>query len=449
MTAGDGASDELAQFQELIRDEKVYGPPPVDPARRRRRRRRGALVGGIVVVAILALLGAYAGYALSAPVGGAVGVTRLPVPRPPGPAAVALPPEGAAAVSVSGADEYLGPDASGIWASSGGDDPRPIASISKLVTAMVVLDRRPLSGPDDPGPTLTFDASDHALYDKYYVLGATIAEMPTGSSMSEHDALETMLVVSACNYAEAVVEWAFGSQSAFLAATRDWLAANGFPNTRIVEPTGLDARNTSTPSELIALGKRAMADPVIAQIVGMRTLQVPGLPPMSTTNTMLGRDGITGIKTGTLDPSGSNLLYSATLSVGLPNPLTVVGVALGGESRADVDRSVDALLTSIAAGFHDVPLGRQGDEVGTYSTPWGASARMVLGQSASLLTWSDTPVAAAIDTGTLTTGTVGQQVGTATWTAGPNTVTVPVVLDADIAPPDAWWRLTHPFDRGA
>jgi serine-type D-Ala-D-Ala carboxypeptidase (penicillin-binding protein 5/6) len=47
--------------------------------------------------------------------------------------------------------------------------------------------------------------------------------MPAGSSMTEHDAIETMLVVSACNYAEALAGWAFGSNTAFLRAAKTWI----------------------------------------------------------------------------------------------------------------------------------------------------------------------------------------------------------------------------------
>jgi serine-type D-Ala-D-Ala carboxypeptidase (penicillin-binding protein 5/6) len=449
LAPGDETVDELARFRALLDDPADgAGGPGVDPARRRRRRIRGAIIAGTIVLVLVATIGAYAGYTLNAPVGTAVVSTRMPVVTPP-PAASVPMSEGATAVSVAGADAYLGPGAPGVWMASGGDDPHPMASITKLVTAMVVLDAHPLDGPDDPGPTLTFDAHDHALYDKYYVLGATIAAMPAGSSMSLHDAIETMLVVSACNYAEAVAEWAFGSQGAFLRAAERWLEANGFPRTTIVEPTGLDPGSTSPPTELLALGHRAMADPVLARIVGMPRLDVPSLDAMPNTNNLVGRDGITGIKTGTLEGSGSNLLFSATLPVtGLAAPLSIVGVVLGGSTHASVNEDVGALLNGIAEGFHRIPLGQAGDEVGTYTTRWGASARMVLGDGASLLTWSDTPVTVTTETSTLTTGTAGQQVGTATWTAGPESVSVPIVLEGDIPPPTEWWRLTHPFDLG-
>ncbi|MDF2492938.1 MAG: pbpG 2, partial [Microbacterium sp.] len=138
-------------------------------------------------------------WALGAPVASPVGVTRQPDPVSVPATALTLPAEGAAAISVSGADEFLGGGASGIWATSGTDEPRSMGSISKLITALVVLDARPLADAADPGPTLTFDEADNDLYDKYYVMGATIAAMPTGSSMSQHDALAAMLIPSASN----------------------------------------------------------------------------------------------------------------------------------------------------------------------------------------------------------------------------------------------------------
>jgi len=82
--------------------------------------------------------------------------------------------------------------------------------------------------------------------------------------------------------------------------------------------------------------------------------------------------------------------------------------------------------------------------LGTYTTPWGESAQLVLADSASVFTWSDAPIEVTMDITGLRTGTAGEQVGTVTWTAGDSTATVPVVLDAALGQPDAWWRLTHP-----
>ena len=440
-------SDGVSQLTDLMQHEQVIERPEVDPSLRRKRRRRGLLIGGIVTVVVLGLTGGYVGWASSAPIGAATSTTELPEVTPPTAASIAMSPEGASAISVAGGEEYLPPEASGTWATAGGDDVRPIASISKLITALVILSKKPLASADDPGPNITFSKADHALYDKYYVLGATIAPMPTGITMTEHQALEAMLIPSASNYAEAMALWAFGSNGAFVSATKAWLAANGLTHTTIVEPTGIDRRNTSNVTDMMLLARLAVANPAIVQIVARPALSVPGIDAMSNTNTLLGSNGITGLKTGTLSDQ-SNLLFTASLDVGIGDPLSVVGVVLGAFSHDSANRDVMGMLDSVKAGFHDVPVGTRDQVVGTYSTAWGESARMVLASDAAILTWSDTPITASIETTTLTTGKKGDEVGTVTWTAGPNTVTVPVVLEGSISPPDQWWRLTHPSELG-
>ncbi|MEV5070796.1 D-alanyl-D-alanine carboxypeptidase [Microbacterium sp. LMI12-1-1.1] len=451
MTTDQQTPDELSEFADLMRREEEfpgrgYG---VDPRVRRARRRRGWIITAVVFALLLGGSGAYIGWALTAPLAAPDAVvSSTPVGAAPAAATLAFPSQGAAAISVSGGDAYLGPTASGIWATSGTDEARAMASLTKLITAMVILDAKPLADANDPGPTITFDKADHDLYDKYYVMGATIARMPTGSTMSLRDALATMLIPSASNYAEAVSTWAFGSQGAFLDAARRWLSAHGLTGTTIVEPTGISSRNTSTPADLLMIGKLAIAHPAIASIAATPSLSLPGPGGMSNTNTLLGVNGITGLKTGNLGEDSYNLLYSATLDVGAAEPLTVVGVTLGGATRESVNRDVIRTLDSIRAGFQHVPLVSEGREVGSFSTPWGSTARMVVAEDASIFTWSDTPITATMTTTTPQTYEDGEIVGSITWTAGPNTTTVPLEIDGTIIPPTEWWRLTHPSELG-
>jgi D-alanyl-D-alanine carboxypeptidase (penicillin-binding protein 5/6) len=447
MTGNTRNTDGVSQLTELMSHGQTYEPQSIEPEVRRSRRRRGLIVASVILVAIIGLTTGYVAWASNAAVGAASSTSEIPEVAPGPAAAIAMSPEGASMISVSGAEEYLPAEASGNWMASGGDEPRSIASITKLITALVILSAKPLASADDPGPDITFGKADHALYDKYYVLGATIAPMPTGITMSEHQALEAMLIPSASNYAEAMATWAFGSQSAFRAAARDWLAANGMTSTTIVDPTGLDARNTSTPTDMMTLARLAVANPAIVQIVAKPVLAIPGVDQLANTNNLLGTGGVDGLKTGTLNDS-SNLLFTAKLAVGLDEPLSVTGVVLGGFSHESVNLDVTTLLSSIAAGFHDVPVVTDGQVIGRYTTPWGESAQMVVGGDASIFTWSDTPITAELETVTLTTGKKGDTVGTLTFTAGPQTTTVPVFLDRGISPPDQWWRLTHPFELG-
>jgi len=452
VTERTGPTD-LVDFSEMLArgqaDAGGYRFDPLDPvvqARARRRRIRRRVTGLVVLLVIVAAVGTYLPLTLLAPLSPATLSSTKPSFTQPGAVVLTLPSVGEAAVSVTGAEAYprtVGTN--GILASSGGAGPLPIASISKLITALVVLDAKPLTG-TDPGPTLTFSKADHDLYDQYYVLGASIEPMKTGSTLSEHDALALMLVASACNYADAVSTWAFGSRARYLSAVKSWLATHGLTNTTIVEPTGIDPRNVSTPADLIAIGKLAIMNPAVAAIVGSRSITVPGVGSLSNNNISLGSEGINGIKTGTLDTVGSSLLFSATADVGLAKPITIVGVILGGESRESVDRAAQLMVRSIRSGFHTVQLVGDGTVVGRYSTTWKDGARVVTGSRASVLTWSDAPITSKMTIKPVTTATDGSTVGSLDFVVDGAPIAVPLVLDGSISGPDGWWRLTHPHE---
>lgn len=443
--------DDLVDLAEMLRGDRASGAaePAPDPANRRRRRRRVLIATIVAAVVVLAPPAGYVGWALNAPLRPPVAaITAPPAPAAHPPADIRFTPDGVAALSVAGADAYLGTEAAGVWARYGDDEPRPIASITKLVTALVVLDAFPLADPSDAGPTLTFDRADHALYDAYFVRDATIAAMPVGSAMSLRDALATMLVPSASNYAEAIAVWAFGSVDGYRRAADRWLSARGLERTTIVEPTGLDPRNTSTPTDLVSLGRIASDDPTVSAIAAMPSVSFPATGPLANTNGMLGEMGIDGLKTGTLADSGANLLYSATIDVGTDEPLRVIGVALGGASQRSVGASAAGVLQRLVAGFHRTALAQPGQKIGTYSTAWGSSLDVVLADGASLLTWSDTPVVVEMTAREPTSWVDGETIGEVTWTAGPESARAPIVLKGAIEPPTAWWRLTHPGEIG-
>ncbi len=439
----DGTAELDALLSRALVDTRADDPAVIAKARRGRRRRR--IAGGVVALVIVAAFGTYIPLTLLAPLPEAT-LTLAPLEVPPGPAAVvALPTTGSAAVSISGAEAFAALAAQdGILASTGGTDPLPIASITKLVTAMVILDAKPLV-PGDEGPTVTFSEADSDLYDDYYVQQATVQPMRAGSSMSQHDALELMLVASASNYADALSTWAFGSRAGFLAATKVWIAERGLTGTTIVEPTGISARNTSTLVDLISLGRLATADAVIAEIVASPALQVAGFSAANN-NDIVGSYGITGIKTGTLEAAGSCLLFSATLDVGADAPISVIGVALGGASRESVDAAVVALLESLKGGFRDIPTTTAGQVVGRYTTLWGDSSGLVTADDSTVFTYSDAAVSAELDIDPLTTGLAGTTVGAVSFLAETDSASTSIELAEAIREPDEFWRLTHPFE---
>ena len=444
-----GNGDEYHDLAEMFERSQVetYRPDPNDPvfAKKRRRRRRGRwIAAGVVFALVAATVGTYLPLVLLAPVAATPAAFAEPTLETAAAVAFPVPYALATAVSVTGAEEFPGTvGVDGVLNATGGNEARPIASLSKVITALVILAAKPLEA-GQAGPTLNFGKAENDTYDKYYVLGATIAPMKIGSSMSQHDALSMMLMVSASNYAEVTSTWALGSQANVRSATKKWLADNGLTGTTIVEPTGIDPRNVSTPTDLLTIARLAMANPVVAEIVGTKNAQLGSLGMQSNRNPVLGVDGIVGIKTGTLDDAGSCLLFAAVTDVGLDAPITIVGVVLGAPDGGTAGTTARDMIGAITGGFHEVPVVAPGAQLGDYITPWEDAAGIVAGSGGKLLTWSDTPVEVTSTIEPVGIAPEGTEVGSLTFTAGTRTLSVPLELSGAIDGPGGWWRVTHP-----
>jgi serine-type D-Ala-D-Ala carboxypeptidase (penicillin-binding protein 5/6) len=336
----------------------------------------------------------------------------------------------------------------GSLTTSGDANPRSIASISKIVTALVVLQKKPLSGTGDNGPTITFTAEQSALYATYLAQDGEVAAMPTGLQLSEKQAFQVMLLKSANNYAGALALWAFGSMDAYRAAAASWLKANDLDHTTIVEPTGLNPANQSTATDLVHLGELAVANPVVKSIVGTKTATIPTVGQVTNSNALLGIDGVDGIKTGTLDQAGACLLFAATYKRG-GQDVTVIGAMLGGTDHDSLDADVQNLLHSVADNFHVITLANKGQTFGSYTTPWQARTDAVAQRADSVLVWGRTTVSATTKLSSVTFGKRGERVGSVRFTISRHdSVTVPLVLEQTIADPGIWWKWTNPF-KGA
>ncbi|WP_156463646.1 D-alanyl-D-alanine carboxypeptidase family protein [Curtobacterium sp. Leaf183] len=351
--------------------------------------------------------------------------------------ALSFPSYGATAVEATDFPESL---------RTGGDTkPRSIASISKVVTALVVLDAKPLAR-GQAGPTIAFTPEMQGLYAKYLAVNGEVAPMPAGLQLSEYQTLQVMLMKSANNYAGSLAIWAFGSLDAYQKAAATWLDDHGLDDTTIHEPTGLDAGNTSTATDLVDLGQLALANPVVKEVVGTKTVTVPNVGDIENSNKLLGIDGVEGIKTGTLDEAGACLLFAATYERG-GRTVTVIGAMLGGVDHDALDSDVQRLLHSVADNFHVVTLTHAGQSFGTYSTPWKDETDAVSAKASEVLVWGRTSVRAKAQLDSVTLGTKGERVGRVRFTITDHApVSVPLVLEQAIPDPGIWWRWTNPFE---
>jgi len=128
----------------------------------------------------------------------------------------------------------------------------PIASITKLMTAIVVLDAKlPM------GETLKISDDDRDL-----VMG-TISRLRIGWSLSREDMLHLALTASENRAAAALSRYYPGGRPAFIRAMNDKAAELGMTKTHFVNPNGLTNENVSTAFDLAKLVRAADQYPLI------------------------------------------------------------------------------------------------------------------------------------------------------------------------------------------
>ena len=347
---------------------------------------------------------------------------------------LAFPDFGASAIGAIGFD--------GTFASSGDDTALPIASITKVITVLVVLDAKPLEV-GEQGPSIDITQTDVALWNKQVAQNGSVAPVRAGITLTERQLMDLVLVKSANNYAETLVNWAFGSEKSYLPVARDWLKENKLLKTSLADSTGFLPGNRATSSDLVELGKIALANPVLAAIVDTKSEVVPNIGEIENTNELLGSTGVRGIKTGTTEDAGACLLFAADYMIG-EHPVTVVGVMLGGKTHPELNERIKKLLKSVKASFHEVTLATDGQVFASYDTPWGDGTQAVAAETSTVLVWGQTPVTLLVDVEDITTAPRGADAGELRFAVGPETIVVPLELTSTIDDPGPWWRLTNP-----
>ena len=185
----------------------------------------------------------------------------------------------------------------------------PIASITKLMTAMVVLDAGlPLSD------TLSIGEED------VDTLKGTTSRLKVGTRLSREDMLLLALMASENRAASALARHYPGGSAAFVEAMNRKAAAIGLKDTRFADPTGLTAANVSSARDLSKMVSAAAHYPLIRELstTGERTIWAGGRPlTFRNTNTLV-RSPASGWdialqKTGYIREAGKCLVMQAWL----------------------------------------------------------------------------------------------------------------------------------------
>jgi serine-type D-Ala-D-Ala carboxypeptidase (penicillin-binding protein 5/6) len=344
----------------------------------------------------------------------------------------AWPGQGSAAVSVAGID--------GALASTG--DGSSIASITKVVTALVVLDRQPLAI-GESGPEYRFTAADRTAYWQYRTRGESALDVPVGGALTQYQLLEGMLIGSANNYADRLASNLWPSDQVFASAANTWLRSHGVPGVTIVDPTGIEAGNTASPEALLTLASRALANPVIAEIVARQSVVLPGAGQVENTNPLLADPGVVGIKTGSLD--AFNLLAAKDVPIG-ETTVRIYASMLGQPDPGTRDAALRAVFAQTEQELQLQPSVPAGTLAGQIVTRWGDPVDILTASDASVVLWNGGVASTTSEFALDGQDASGQIVGEMTVTGPLDRTTVELELAGDVEPPSAWWRLTHPLE---
>lgn len=241
-----------------------------------------------------------------------------PVLASTGPAAAAVTaepagaPAGPANVLALGADLVDVRSGATLW-SRAATTPRPIASITKVMTALVVL----RDGHLDRKITVTRAAVRYVRRHD-----GTSAGLKAGDVLTARDLLNAMLLPSGCDAAFLLAAAYAPSQADFVAQMNARAAALHMYSTHFDNFDGLpmptENADLSTPADLMRLAKAALARPLFAAIVAQKSRSLPATPQhkayfWKNTNLLLGSyPGTIGVKTGTTNGAGDCLLFEAT-----------------------------------------------------------------------------------------------------------------------------------------
>ena len=224
-----------------------------------------------------------------------------------------------------------------LWARAAGTE-RPMASVTKVMTALLVLESGHL-GQEVQVPEAAFN------YARKY--GGESAALHPGDVLTVGELLEALLLPSGADAAYTLANVYGPGLDAFVARMNATAARMGMTQTHFTSPDGLpyptETSTYSTPSDLLTLGLAAIRYPVFRSIVGQRFYQLQKGPGhhaywWDNTNTLIGSyQGAAGIKTGYTDDAGHCLLFEATR-----NGRTLIGAVLGSPATGPAAATQDA-----------------------------------------------------------------------------------------------------------
>ncbi|HEX4306657.1 MAG TPA: serine hydrolase [Solirubrobacterales bacterium] len=405
------------------------------PPRRRRRLWLIPLIAAIVLVVLIAAALVRAETKTTPDL-----VVHRVVPKtlklPGKPFQPAWPSEGEATVAVEGV---------GSLGSTGGQEPVPIASVAKVMTAYLTLKQFPLK-PDADGFHVRITQAQVEEEHARVAMDQSTVEVRKGETLSERQLLEALMLPSANNVAALLAVHGAGSIEGFVKRMNATAKELGMSQTTYTDPSGFEESTVSTARDQVKLAREAMQDPTFAEIVAKPEATLPVVGTVLNYNELVGHDGYVGIKTGSDSAAGGCLLFAKRMTVG-GKTFTVLGAIFGqrdGELVSAALAGADTLAGSVADSVKKRVVVPAGATVMTLENADGDKVKVRTEKPLREVGWPGKKIVVHLNIGDARrSADQGERWGTLMVRGASGVERTPVVAAGTLGEPSLGWRLQH------
>jgi D-alanyl-D-alanine carboxypeptidase (penicillin-binding protein 5/6) len=351
----------------------------------------------------------------------------------PGSLSPAFPTQGQSAI---------GEASLGVAAETPNQEPVAIASLTKMMTAYLLLQAQPLELGED-GPVTTVTAADVAEYQRDRAEGYSVLKVSAGEKLTERQLLEGLMLPSGDNVATMIARQVAGSEAAFVAKMNEAARSLGMTQTTYKDAAGVSNATVSTAHDQVLIAMAVMKNRVLRDIVRQPQATLPAAGTVYNVNFLVGKRGVSGVKTGSTLAAGSCFVGSFPFT-GDGKPRLLFAAVLGQPSLKQA-LTLDAdLLNATAPKFKTYAIDAPREGLAQLTTPWKEVSDLRAAKPLRIFGYPGMPVGvAATVTHPAMPITGGQTVATLTLTAGQTTETVGLKALDDMDGPNPLWRLVH------
>ncbi len=328
---------------------------------------------------------------------------------------------------------------SGSTVAAGSAEPRPIAGAAKLVLVSVALAAEPLAV-GGAGPAITIDQAAVARYRDLDAAGARTVAVQFGQTWTRRDLIAATLIGSGNNTAELLISTVFGDLDGYLAAARAWLDEQGLTSTSVVDGTGLDAASRSTAVDLARIGRLALENAVLAELLTTR-------PAESSAGARIDDEAgfVTGLGTIGLVRSYTDAAGVCVLLAVPAGDETIVIAMLGQPGYPAAEDAASAIIAALGEAVRPVEVVAAGQVVAIARTPWGQSTELVATESISVSSSTLEGLDVRLDAASRSTIVQGADAGSLIVTAAGVEQVVRLESTSAITEPGIAWRFADPL----